>query len=92
MWLDGRQLYLGGFQNERDAAAAYDIAALACKGQAAATNFGAELCGQDLKQLEGASKVRSAERTPIGTICWQLNYAQISAFIRLEFCFFKYLI
>ena len=31
LWLNGRQLYLGGFDSEFDAAHAYDLVALACK-------------------------------------------------------------
>ena len=39
LWLKGRQLYLGGFNSEEDAARAYDIVALSCKGLHVATNF-----------------------------------------------------
>ena len=31
MWLNGRQVYLGGFEKEVEAAAAYDVGALATK-------------------------------------------------------------
>ncbi|PSC75719.1 pathogenesis-related genes transcriptional activator [Micractinium conductrix] len=36
----GRQVYLGGFEEEEQAAEAYDIMAIKAKGTAAATNFG----------------------------------------------------
>lgn len=35
----GRQVYLGGYENEEHAAEAYDVAALKCKGKKVKTNF-----------------------------------------------------
>ena len=39
LWLNARQIYLGGFATEEEAAHAYDLAALGCKGSNAETNF-----------------------------------------------------
>lgn len=59
MWLSGKQLYLGGFESEEDAAKAYDIAALASKGKDFNTNFPAQSYQAELAQLRTASKVSS---------------------------------
>lgn len=53
MWLHGKQLYLGGFNVQQDAAKAYDIAALACKGSKAITNFPREEYTKQLEELRG---------------------------------------
>ena len=39
MWLDSKQVYLGGFATEDDAARAYDLAAVGCKGPSVEINF-----------------------------------------------------
>jgi AP2-like factor (euAP2 lineage) len=39
LWLKGRQVYLGGFATEEEAAHMYDLAALGCKGIGTETNF-----------------------------------------------------
>ena len=57
MWLEGRQLYLGGFQTERDAARAYDIAALSCKGPQVLTNYSQDCYTEQLQDTAGCSTV-----------------------------------
>ena len=59
LWLSGKQLYLGGFEREEDAARAYDIAALACKGPMVATNFDSSEYSEELDAVRGCSKVCS---------------------------------
>lgn len=56
LWLSGRQLYLGGFEKQEEAARAYDLAALACKGLHANTNFPPFEYEEQLKELEGFTK------------------------------------
>ena len=57
LWLKGRQLYLGGFNSEEDAARAYDIVALSCKGLHVATNFPSAAYTAELAQLAGSTQV-----------------------------------
>ena len=57
LWLNGRQLYLGGFDSEEDAARAYDLVALACKGLHVATNFGQRTYADELVLMEGNTQV-----------------------------------
>ena len=52
-WVDKKQQYLGGFDSELKAARAYDVAALACKGEKAQTNFPAADYTDDLVALQG---------------------------------------
>lgn len=59
LWLAGKQMYLGGFVNEEDAARAYDLAALACKGSSVPTNFAASEYHSSLAEISGCSRVRN---------------------------------
>ena len=55
-------MYLGGFQDEDDAARAYDLAALACKGLSVPTNFPAEAYTESLAEIGGSSRVWASRR------------------------------
>ncbi len=57
LWLSGKQMYLGGFVNEEDAARAYDLAALACKGRSVPTNFAPSDYNDNLSEISGSSRV-----------------------------------
>ena len=57
LWLTGKQLYLGGFESEQDAAHAYDLAALACKGRGVPTNFPASHYRAELAEVASYSQV-----------------------------------
>lgn len=50
-------MYLGGFVNEEDAARAYDLAALACKGRSVPTNFAPSDYDDNLSEISGSSRV-----------------------------------
>jgi len=55
--LNGKQLYLGGFDVQEEAARAYDLAAIACKGlDKATTNFDANEYQAQLAELAGFSE------------------------------------
>uniref|UniRef100_A0A1D1ZV60 AP2/ERF domain-containing protein n=1 Tax=Auxenochlorella protothecoides TaxID=3075 RepID=A0A1D1ZV60_AUXPR len=56
LWLNGRQLYLGGFNGQEEAAAAYDLAALACKGLGAMTNHPPEEYTEQLAEIAGLTR------------------------------------
>lgn len=47
IWDDGKQVYLGGFYNEIQAALAYDLAATRFRGDDAVLNFGKDICSQE---------------------------------------------
>jgi len=56
LWLNGKQLYLGGFDVQEEAARAYDVAALACKGDKAVTNFDASEYLAQLSEMASFSE------------------------------------
>jgi hypothetical protein len=56
IWEDGKQVYLGGFDGEEQAALAYDIAACKCRGETAVTNFAKENYARELANLSKVDK------------------------------------
>lgn len=64
LWLSGKQMYLGGYVNEEDAARAYDLAALACKGPSVPTNFAAFDYEGNLSEIRGSSRVPFTPHLP----------------------------
>ena len=56
IWEQGRQVYLGGFDSEEQAALAYDIAAIKCRGQHAATNYAMSNYAQELEHIKEITK------------------------------------
>ena len=50
-WL---QVYLGGFDSEEQAALAYDLAAIKCRGEEAQTNFPLDKYAQELRHVDEA--------------------------------------
>ena len=65
LWLSGKQMYLGGFVDEEDAARAYDLAALACKGASVPTNFAASDYQSSLAEISSCSRVRHLSTCPL---------------------------
>ena len=56
IWEDGKQVYLGGFDSEHQAALAYDVAAVKCRGDDAVTNFCMEDYAQELRGIANVNK------------------------------------
>ncbi|DBA95939.1 hypothetical protein WJX77_004025 [Trebouxia sp. C0004] len=56
IWEDGKQVYLGGFDNEEQAALAYDIAAIKFRAQDANTNYNISNYEQELLHFDEVSK------------------------------------
>ena len=59
LWVNRKQLYLGGYNDEASAARAYDMAALFCKGDQCLTNFPPEDYAEEMKAIDGFSRVFS---------------------------------
>eukprot|EP00850_Spirogloea_muscicola_P022277 SM000285S10806 [mRNA] locus=s285:37267:40352:- [translate_table: standard] len=56
IWENGRQLYLGGFDSEEQAALAYDIAAIKCRGPGAVTNLSIDNYRPHFAEISAVSK------------------------------------
>lgn len=56
IWDDHRQIYLGGFDSEEDAARAHDIMALKCRGDNGLTNYSQNDYAALLPELDKTSK------------------------------------
>lgn len=56
IWESGKQVYLGGYDAEDEAALAYDMAALKCRGVQAELNFDLSNYTGDLHHIQGVSK------------------------------------
>ena len=81
IWQEGKQIYLGGFDAEEQAALAYDLAALKFRGLDAQTNYDKSTYEQemlqfneveiDLKALDGTASTtpEAAELLPF-LFCW----------------------
>ncbi len=64
LWLNGRQVYLGGFATEQEAAHAYDLAALGCKGPSAEINFSLAQYADMTTELQFLSQVHLCPACP----------------------------
>lgn len=62
LWLNRKQVYLGGYDSEEEAAKAYDLAALLFKGEASPTNFPLKAYEKELSDLKGEPKASYTHR------------------------------
>lgn len=68
IWVDGRQRYLGSFEDERFAARIYDIAALTLKGDRVKTNFAKEEYENAMREIQALAMRESEGNNKVGTI------------------------
>ena len=59
IWQEGKQIYLGGFDAEEQAALAYDLAALKFRGIDAQTNYDKSTYEQEMLQFNEVSALSS---------------------------------
>eukprot|EP00775_Hariotina_reticulata_P005945 gene5945-6184_t len=78
----GRQVYLGGYEQEEAAAEAYDMAALKCKGPGCLTNFPPERYSDLLSSLHGITLeelIMAVRRQSQGFSRGSSNYRGVTA-------------
>lgn len=85
LWLEGKQIYLGGFDTEIDAAHAYDVAAFACKRSNVSTNFPREVYAEQLEQLKHKPKVCQPTTVSALVKFWGGIYAHTHQFYVLPY-------
>ena len=78
IWQEGKQIYLGGFDAEEQAALAYDLAALKFRGIDAQTNYDKSTYEQEMLQFNEVSTLPSGP--PIQDHCSDTDDVLGSAF------------
>lgn len=97
IWDGGRQIYLGGFYNEDQAALAYDLAAVKFRGEDANLNFPRGLYSQEMEirntvtqeqvvmcmreQSKAMNKVDQNSRSTVSMEPWELQISRMFFFL-----------
>ena len=71
IWQEGKQIYLGGFDAEEQAALAYDLAALKFRGLDAQTNYDKSTYEQEMLQCNEVHTLGTGRTWGSG---WHSNY------------------